>query len=782
MKKVFLIFQIFIVVTLQSQSGPRTWGDHLSISNCNSVSKLGTKIYGSYHNGLIYFDQSEINPKTLCKINGLSDVGIRLLRTNNFNNKLLVIYDNCNIDVIDLNGNIRNYADFKLKILSGKKLINEVFFYKQFAYLACGFGIVVFDTDKMEIKDTYYIGKDGANVDVNQVAMNDSLIFAATSIGLYKSNYLIKNLANFKDWKVDTTQLPNGAYSGVVNCNGIMLCCYSQSSLDNTIKGKDTLYALYNNKWSKYLLFGTQSQTLKHIYGFNQYFALSREDGVILFDVNTGSILNYLNNFNGEGGNYGTFRDIYIAKDHTSNMSFWIADSENGLFQTYGYYPYFPQNAVKKSGTRSNTTSNIDIFEGQLAVSPSNINSAGAGNYSIEGLNFLKNGEWNYFQTKDFGSIPVMDVTSVLFDRKDKRKFWVSSWGLGILEYRNDTLLSIRTPSNTFGMPQKVVGETRCSGLSMDKDGNLWFSQSDQNGYLSVIRKNGAFKNFNFGNERITRKTFVDRNNFVWVLHDGGNGITVYKNTDFSDPVLNDNYKQILKGVGNGNIQSNDARAIAEDSDGKIWIGTSEGISVFYNSSNLFTSTNFDAEPIKIVQDGNVELLLSNESISSIVVDGANNKWVGTAFGGVYCFSADGQNQLYHFTKENSPLYDNTIIELAYNNQTGDVFIASEMGIQSFRSIILAGEEVYTDVVAYPNPVKPNYNGTVLIKGLVDNSIVKITDVVGNLVWEVKSTGGQVEWPINNLSGTRVTSGVYIVYASNSTAELKALTKILIVN
>ena len=180
MKRIIILFFSVLNLIFLAQSGPRTWGDHLSISNCNSVSKLGTKIYGSYRNGLIYFEQSEINPKTLSKINGLSDVGIRLLRTNNFNNKLLVIYDNCNIDVIDLNGNIRNYSDFKLKIFNGKKLINEVFFYKQFAYLACGFGIVVFDTDKMEIKDTYLIGNNGSNVEVKQVALNDSLIFAAT--------------------------------------------------------------------------------------------------------------------------------------------------------------------------------------------------------------------------------------------------------------------------------------------------------------------------------------------------------------------------------------------------------------------------------------------------------------------------------------------------------------------------------------------------------------------------------------------------------------------------
>ncbi len=780
MKKLLvLIFTCFILLS-RSQSGPRTWGDHLGLSNCNTVAKLGSTMYASNGNALVYFDQSEINPKLLSKINGLSDVGIRLLRANRNNNKLLVIYDNCNIDVIDINGNIRNYADFKLKVLNGKKLINEVAFYKQYAYLACGFGIVVFDTDKMEIKETYYIGVNGANVDITQVALNDSLIFAATKSGIYKSNFLSKNLLNFNSWQLDTFQLPKGPYAGVINANGYLLAAYSPSSIDLSKKGKDTLYALYNNKWSKYLAFANKTSTFGHLYAFDSLFVNTIDLGVEIFKVKTGEVFNVVNSFNGEI-NYGSFRDIFITKDHTSNISLWMADSKNGLYQTYGYFPYFKQNPVKRNGTSTARTCNIDVLNGQLAVSPSNVGSAGAGNYITDGLNFLKDAEWRYKAVNDLNGKAIVDLTGVLFDRKKSNQYWACSWNYGVMQFRNDSLIKAYTKSSV-GMPEKITGEPRCAGLSMDKDGNVWFAQSDQTGYLSVITKTGAFINFNFGAEKITHKTYVDKNNFVWALHDGGNGITVYKNNNFSTPVKDDNYKILLKGIGNGNLQSNDVRAIAEDLDGKIWIGTAEGISVFYNPSNLFSSSNIDAEPIKIVQDGNVELLLANESISSIVVDGANNKWVGTAFGGVYCFSADGQVQLYHFTKENSPLYSNSIIELAYNNQTGDVFIASELGIQSFRSTILAGEAEYSNVIAYPNPVKPNYSGTVLIKGLVDNSIVKITDIAGNMVWEVKSNGGQIEWPITNFTGNRVSSGVYIVYSATTTGELKALTKILIVN
>jgi hypothetical protein len=203
---------------------------------------------------------------------------------------------------------------------------------------------------------------------------------------------------------------------------------------------------------------------------------------------------------------------------------------------------------------------------------------------------------------------------------------------------------------------------------------------------------------------------------------------------------------------------------------------------VFYNPSSVLSSNDYDSQPIKIVQDGNVELLLGHESVLSLAVDGANNKWAGTVTGGLYCFSPDGQTQLYHFTKENSPLYSNLILDVNYDEATGDIFIATDMGVQSFRSTILAGSELYNNVVAFPNPVRPNYQGTVLIKGLIDKSIVKIVDESGNMVWETKSSGGQIEWPITTFAGNRVSSGVYIVYASSTDGELKTLTKIMVVN
>jgi hypothetical protein len=761
-----------------AQIGPRVWQDHVSLKRSNSVAKLGSKIYASNGVGIVRFEESELSPESVTKINGLHDVGVKLLRTNPYNNKLLVIFENCNIDVIDSKDNITNYPDFRLKIFSGKKTINEVTFYNQYAYLACGFGIVLFDTEKLEVKETFVIGPGGSYLEVYQVALTDSLIFAATPQGIYQSNYKTKVLNNFNSWKL-VTALPAGPYMGVVQVDGKVLAGYSQYKLDPTIRFKDTLYILKNNNWSKYQASSPGYTLVKFSFAEGELFSFLDDYGLKIENVNTNSIKNYITSFNGKTD----FRivDAYFGKNDKGNLMFWCADIIYGLYQTFSSYPFYPQDLVSRSGINQPFASSIDVFNGKIAISPSHPDAGGGRLYTDEGINVFSNNDWTYVKQNDFYNSPIKDINNVYFDRKDSTKIWASSWGTGLLEYKNNKLIAVHNTTNT-PMSEVSSGDLRPTGIDMDENGNLWFAVSNVSNFINVRKKNGTFQTFNFGTAKFTRKILVDRNNYVWAIHEADGGITVFNHSNFSNPILEFNYRVLTKDVNKGNLQSNSVYSIAEDKDGKIWVGTDAGVVVFYNPSSIFSSSSYDAQPIKIVQDGNVELLLGAETVSSIIVDGANNKWIGTLSGGVYCFSPDGLTQLYHFTAENSPLYSNTIIDMNYYEKTGDVYFGTELGLQSFRSIIVEGETSYNDVFAYPNPVKPNYSGTVLVRGLIDNSIVKIVDDAGNVVWETKSKGGQVEWNVSNFSGNRVTSGVYIVYATTTTAEQKAVTKILVVN
>jgi hypothetical protein len=774
-----LLLFCFYFISISSQVGPRSWQDHLGLSNCNSITKYNGNIYASNYNSIFKISEWDFSYEKISKINGLNDVGIKLLRANPFNNKLLVIYDNCNIDIINSDDEIFNYSDIKSKILNGKKIINEVVFKNQFAYLSCGFGIVVFDTEKLEVKETLIIGPNGANLEVYQLAFNDSLIFAATPNGLLQSNYKTKILNNYNNWKlVLTSDIPSGPVCGVVNVSNKIIAAYSPSKTNPSISLQDTLYALTNNVWAR--LFPNQTPlTIRKLgYVYANYFTVFNQFGVLVLDKDILNTVAFFTGVNNETDYYPL--DNYIDFRY-GNYTYWVADRFNGAFQTYGSNPFYSQNIIKSNGTKSNLVSNIDIFNSEVVVSPSYPDQGGGTSFIREGINLYKDNEWLYIKAPETPTNPVFDINCAFIDRKDPSRVYASSWSAGLLEYKNNELVAVYNPSNSV-LPEVYSGSARCSGLSMDKNGNLWIASSDVKNYLTVKKTNGVFQNFNFDAPRFVRKVFIDKNNYVWVLHERQGGITVFNHSNFSSPIQNINYKILTKDVGKGNLESNSPYSIAEDKDGKIWVGTDAGIRVFYNPSNIFTDVNFDAQPIKIVQDGNVELLLEKETVTAILVDGANNKWVGTKEGGLYCFSSDGLTQLYHFTKETSPLISNTIIDVNYDKITGDIFIGTDLGVQSFRSVIIEGDEKYNDVYAFPNPVRSNFPGTVFVRGLIDNSVVKIVDQNGNLVWETKSQGGQIEWPVKTLSGNRVSSGVYIVYASSADGEQKAVSKILVIN
>ena len=721
-------------------------------------------------------DINEFSTQRKNKITGLSDVGIKLLRTNPYLNKMIVVYENSNIDIIDGDGNVKNYPDIKLKTLSGKKVINEIFFKNKYAYMACGFGIVKFDMEKLEVSDTYVIGPNGIYLEVYQVAMNDSLIFAATANGLLRANYQTKILNNYSNW-VHALPLPAGPYSGVITVKDKVFAAYSPFKTNIAETNKDTLFYLNNNSWAKYNNIG-ERKIRKLGYVMDDFLTLFGEFGPQVWNVSTSTLHNNMTSFNGSPNNP---QDVLFDYDHTTALSYWIADYINGVYQTYGFHPYEKQNKISENGTNRSFISNIDVFEGKVVISPSHPDEGGGSPYLQEGVNVLKDKTWSLLQTNDLNNNIILDINNVYFDRKDKTRMFASSWFSGLLEFKNDVLVAVYNASNTT-MGEAYPGAPRCSGLSMDKDGNLWMGNSDSKKYLSVLKKDGSFQSFTFDQVRFTRKVLVDKNNYVWALHERDQGITVYRNSGFAPAQQNVNYKILTKDVNNGNLGSNSVFSIAEDKDGKIWVGTTAGLRVFYNPTNIFSGSNFDGQPIKIVQDGNVELLLEKETVTAICVDGANNKWVGTQSGGLYCFSPDGLKEIYHFTTENSPLYSNIIIDLNYDKVTGDIFIGTSLGLQSFRSVFIEGDEQYENVYAYPNPVKPGYGGHVFVRGLIDNSIVKIVDESGNLVWETKSQGGQIEWPVKNLSGSRVNTGVYIVYAATTNGEFRAMTKVLVVN
>lgn len=779
--RLFLLFIALMPGLFRAQVKVGQWNDHLCYSHANSVARAGQYVYVSNGSGLARYNEGDNSIEKLTKINGLSDIGVKLLRYNAYNNILLVIYENANIDVIQ-GETIINFSDIKRKVITGNKTINEVSFRNQYAYLACGFGIVVFDTDKLEIKDTYYIGNGGANMYIYQVCANDTAVMAATESGVYVANSNTI-LNNFQNWH-KVTSLPPGPYNGVVKYNSMILVSYSELIKSNQ-GGKDTIYQFNGSSWSLFTQ-KTFPYEVKRLYDYSNINKLLLIDAFGLQLIKPGNnLVSYITKYH-NATDYALVNDGFY-EDHEPNYHlFWIADDTRGFVKSLGGYPE-PNTFIPINGPASNYANDLAVQDGYVYAAPVYLHDDWSNStpYPVATpLNAYQNKEWVSIYPPQLDSIG--DVNCVAIDPNNKNHVAFGSWGQGLIELNNNQLVNIYNTANSPIQGAYGGNPVRIGGLVYDQSSNLWVSASHNNKFINIKRPNGSWTILDFtsfiSSNPTSGKMIIDKNGQTWVQLPRGIGMLVYKGGNSFPQPNNSNTKLVTVAVGGGALPTNDVYSMAEDKDGHIWVGTGQGVTVFYNPENVFTGSNWDSQQILIQQDGHVQILLQTEVVTAIAVDGANRKWVGTDGSGVYCFTPDGQQQIYHFSIDNSPIYSNTVRDIVTDETTGDVFIATDKGIQSYRTSIIKGFDSFTDVHAYPNPARPGYGGNVYVTGLIDGAIVKVTDVAGSLVWETKSEGGQVEWNLQTLSGTRVSSGVYMIYCSSSDGAQNAVTKLLVVN
>jgi hypothetical protein len=182
-----------------------------------------------------------------------------------------------------------------------------------------------------------------------------------------------------------------------------------------------------------------------------------------------------------------------------------------------------------------------------------------------------------------------------------------------------------------------------------------------------------------------------------------------------------------------------------------------------------------------ITIDNVTERLLNGNIVTSIAVDGANRKWFGTRSSGAFLTSSSGDELEKQFTTENSPLFSNHLLSIAVNDISGEVFFATREGLLSYGGSATLGGDDFGDVYVYPNPVREDYSGDVVVRGLLRNALVKITDVSGNVVYETRADGGQAVWNGKNFDGKRVSTGVYLVFCTNSDGTKTHITKLLFI-
>ncbi|TAL41071.1 MAG: regulator, partial [Chitinophagaceae bacterium] len=321
-------------------------------------------------------------------------------------------------------------------------------------------------------------------------------------------------------------------------------------------------------------------------------------------------------------------------------------------------------------------------------------------------------------------------------------------------------------------------------GLAFDRENNLWISNYGASQNLLVRKSDGNWKSFSVPfaiTENAIAQLVIDDMNQKWIVSPKGNGLICFNDGNSIDNTADDRWKLYRFGAGNGNLPSNNVLCLAKDKNGFIWIGADDGIGIVQCPERVFSSQGCDAL-LPVVMQGNFNsFLFKGEQVQSIAVDGADRKWVATKKG-AWLISADGEKVIYRFTEENSPLLSDDVKKIAIDGKTGEIYFATKNGICSFRSTATEGGDKNENVLVFPNPVPPGYGGTIAIRGLVNNAIVKITELDGRLVYQTRALGGQAVWDGKDYKGRRISSGVYLVLVSDDGRKENLATKIVFIN
>jgi hypothetical protein len=762
--KNFLIILCFSISwqLLAGQGALGTWTSYMPYTNAKVIADADGKIFCSTEGGLFYFNRQDNSINKIGREDGLSGIGISTIGYSEQTRILVIAYEDANIDLI-YDNQILNISDIKRKQILGDKKIYSIFFRDELAYLACGFGVVVLDLSRKEIKETFdKIGSNGTQIKVNAIASFNDSLYCATDDGLYTGSLLGVNLIDFNNWSLNTAFPGNGKIVNTIISTSNVLYANSRNDDGN----KDIIYTYDGFKWEEYPFFS--DRTIRHIN--------VKDDQLIICSYNDFNLLSS----SGE-----LLKHLYIGFPQFALMDengvLWIADSEIGLLQNTNSWEKVP---IGPDGPSDISIAALEVSQNKLV--------AVAGGRGTSLSNLFKRAEiYTYFDNQ-WGGWKVdslRDLIKVVIDPNDRNHFFAASWGYGLLEFKNNDLAEVYLDYNSS--LQTIIPNDdfyRLGGLFFDNQRNLWVTNSGVSEPVSVMTNKGDWKSFSFNNILSTLNLgdiIVTQSGHKWIILPSGNGLFVFNDKGTLDNTDDDEFLKLSVRDKNNKIITNEIYSIAEDKSGNIWLGTNSGIVVYYSPARVFSDAEFYAQQIIVPREDDPGLgdpLLGSETVTCIEVDGANRKWLGTRNGGVFLVSDDGLEQIHSFNTENSPLLSNAISDIAIDGQNGKVFFATDKGLISYVGEATTADDLFTDVYVFPNPVREDYYGDIVISGLVENTYVKITDLNGNLVSETRSLGGRALWDGTNLHGDRVQTGVYLVFCSNEDGSLTHVTKLLFIH
>lgn len=760
------------------------WRTHQPKRQGSFVTQSEREIYYASPTSVMVLDKEELSPRYITRIDGLSNTNIRLLQYHQASELLVIVYEDGVIDLYHEDKGVTTVNAIKnFNNITGEKLINDVFIHDQFMLLAGSYGVSAFLLENASIPFTTFMGQ----ANVKSVAVHNNKIYAGTEEGIYRTDLNNNTIEDFITWEFldENFGLPSD---------------YSARAME-VYKGDLYLTAnedVYKVEDNQAVLFSDQDPALSAQY-------MSAEGDYLLVgyrctdsDVCSRGRIVYFDGAaeSGELGEDCLGVTNYAVEDQFGR--FWFGDD----WSSYRYVTDKSDTYCSKisfNGPYNEDVWRMEILDNELWVATGAITPTRTPLFVDTGMASFKDGEWVVYNRnthdgfKGFNPDPNVrddDVFTLIDVAKNTNngKVYGASFITGLIEIVGEDVNIYDQTNSPLSGPQGDEDRTRVSGLAVDDEGNLWVSNyaATEGKSLHRLAPDGTWVSFDddCGQNKFFQ-IVIDNSGYKWVMIGGSSaGVMVFDEGDINN--LNDDRCRVFTS-SNSNLPSNETNCLAVDQDGDVWVGTNAGIVIFECGASAFDDVCQGS--LRIVElDGFLEHLFKTQAVQSIAVDGANRKWVGTT-NGAYLISPDGKETILHFTKENSPLLDNFVRTIAINEQTGEVFFGTDAGIISYQGDAIEGKRVNNaEPKVFPNPVRPDYQGTIAVRGLAENANVKITDVNGKLVYETEALGGQAIWDGRDYNGRRVQTGVYLVFSTTNPRNVglgkpdAAVAKILFIN
>ncbi len=757
MKKILLIISIFITLVSQAQSSK--WSDLFSYNNVKVIREDGDRLIAATANGIFYYYPATGEIKKLSKANGLHEVKISAFDYNAATQTGIVGYENGSMDVITPNG-IFLIVDIPLNSgYNGSKKINHISINGDKAIISVGYGVSIFNITKREFGDTAFFST-GTNYEaVNAAVLKDNTVYVATNLGL-KKHELNSTFAIYSEWNLTSNIIEAGIFNKVDAVNAI---AYAKK----TMTGTDTFY--FQVKYGAGNSFSTinrQFVDVKDVRVTDNQIIITDKSQVYIYSTN--------------GAQQKTFdagENINTALIYNNNL--FTGTLLSGIYNEQ-------KNSLKPDGPFNNTSYKLSLLNGHIYVSTgarSEYNESipkPLGYYHFDGNSWIypdlfKNDTSIYYNVLDVVPNPS-DPTEVFFVNYYTFPQYHSF--KGIYKMSNDKFIKsyVINPSNIYkDLPIGCIFDSNsnliCTAAMMDNAEGTGYYYLDRNSD-QLVQKNLNISN---GGQKPLAKDGV-----LYIPVPRITGLIMYDYNNTISSTADDKFKVLTV---NNNLPEGGVISAALDKNDDLWIGGAIGLRVLSNPKSAILEDNPQADDIIIEENGLAEELFRDANILQITPDSGNQKWVSVAGGGVFYISPNGDNTIYHFTKANSPLPNDSVTDIQIDEKTGKVYFATIDGIMVYQGDVTEVTSNFGNVLVYPNPVVyAQYKGNVRIRGLASKTNIRITDAAGNLIHSAVANGGYFEWNLNNRRGVRVASGIYYVLMTNEDGTDTATAKIAVVN